>query len=100
MKYLMICLVAVGSLASLPAVSSARDRSGEASAVADSLGLESGSYRVLSTTEAEQIRGTGGCLLPCIGLPNITAIAAVNANINVPCVLSVKANALAVVRVH
>ncbi len=97
MKTLMMCLVAFGSIASLPAVSSARDRADEAAAVADSLGLESGSYRVLSTNEAEQILGTGGCLLP--GL-NITAIAAVNAKVNVLNIVGVKANAVAVVRVH
>lgn len=99
MKSLMICLVAFGSLASLPAVSSARDRAGEAATVADSLGLETGSYRVLSSSEAEQVRGTGG-LLHGINLPNITAIAAVNAKVKVPHVLSVKANALAVVKIR
>jgi len=98
MKSLMVCLLAVGSLVSLPTVSSARDRAAEASAVASSLGLETGSYRVLSTSEADEIRGTGGAL-SCL-LPNITAVASVNAKVNIPCVLSVKANALAVVKIH
>jgi len=56
MKSLMICLIAFGSLAALPQVSSARDRSADAAAVADSLGLETGSYRMLSATEADQVR--------------------------------------------
>lgn len=96
MKCLMICLVAVGSMTALPAVSSARDRSAEASAVADSLGLESGSFRVLSTNEANQVRGTGGCLL----LPHINVVAAVNAKVNVLNTVKVKANVFANVHVH
>lgn len=96
MKYLMICLVGFGSVGALPAVSSARDRSAEASAVADSLGLESGSYRVLSSNEANQVRGTGGCLL----LPHINVAAAVNAKVNVLNAVFVKANVNANVRIH
>src|ERR1044071_4445682 len=95
MKSLMICLVAFGSMAALPTISSARDRSAEAAAVASSLGLETGSYRVLSTTEAEQVRGTGGCLMPLIKLPTVIAAANVNVNakVNVLNVVNVKANA-------
>lgn len=94
MKSLMICLVAFGSLASLPAVSSARDRASEAAAVADVLGLETGSYRVLSATEADQIRGTGGCLsLPCIGLPKIGVNVKTNVNAKVNVLSLVKVNA-------
>lgn len=99
MKKLLVIAVVLGGLGLIPAASYAgepgRDRVGEAADVASFLGLESSEYRVLSQSEADKIRGTGGCL--CLGLG---IHANVRANVNLLGAVKVKANVNANVRAH
>jgi hypothetical protein len=75
----------------------ARDRAAEASDVAAALGLGGPEVRVLSESEAEAIRGTGGCFNSC-SLLNLNLNAKVKANVNVLGAVKVKANVKAGIR--
>lgn len=96
MKKLM--LLAACAMLALPTAAKAdttvRDRAAEAQDVASFLNLESSSYRVVTATEANQLRGTGGhhgggSLLAAIG---VKANVNVNAKVNVASIVNVKAN--------
>jgi opacity protein-like surface antigen len=104
MKKLM--LLATCFALAAPAVSYAdqpvRDRATEAQNVASFFGLESQSFRVLTASEADALRGTGGHGGSLLGSLGIKAKVNVKANVKVASVISVKANVSvgAKVRIH
>ncbi|WP_254512667.1 hypothetical protein [Anatilimnocola floriformis] len=100
--FTIAAIVICSSLASYAsAAEPARDRAADTSDVTAFLGLQDNQFQALSATEANEIRGTGGCY--CHGgggLLNLNLNANVKANLNVLGAVKVKAHVTANIRVR
>ena len=108
MKKLLVALMLVAGLSLASSARADEVRADDATDVAAFLGLDTQDYRVVSTEEAAELRGTGGLLGGggLLGIVSLNANVKAKAHVNVLSVVktsvhaNVKANALAIVGLH